>query len=147
MADYQLDLQEIQDTITAYFEDTFVQPVFEDALVDDETLPLPSIVIWYRDLRRGPRGRSFAGTRLDSYKSGFDVVVLAKTGKQARQILNYVGDTIIGHKFLNTGEVVKTQAIWESSRAVLDSANKPSRFAATSRFEFGVFANRVDNTP
>lgn len=147
MADYSLDLQVIQDSIKTYFDTTFVQPVYEDALVDDQTLPLPSLVLWYRDLRRAPKGRAYSGTRMDGYKSGFDVVVLAKTGKQARQILNYINDTVIGHKFTNTGQTVKTQAIWENSRAVLDSANKPSRFAATSRFEFGVFANRVDSTP
>ena len=147
MADYALDLQAIQDDITDYFETTFPQPIYEDALVDDETLPLPSVILWYRDLRRAPRGRSFAGTRLDGYRSGFDVVVVAQTGRIARQILNHIGDTIIGYKPLNSGQIVKTQAVWEGSRAVVDTANKPSRFAATSRFEFGVFQNRVTNTP
>lgn len=130
-----------------HFEDTFAQNVIEDGLVDDELLPLPSIILWYRDLRRSTKGRSFGGTRMDSYQSGFDVVVVAKTGKIARQILNHVGDTIIGWKPLNSGQVVKTQSIWEGSRAVLEGTNKPSRFVATSRFEFGVFQNRVDNTP
>lgn len=144
---YDLDLQTIQDSVFSWFVSNFPhQNVYQDALVDDQTLnydPKPAIILWFRDMRRSPRGRSFGGTRMDSYRSGFDVVVVAKTGKQARQVLNYVNNQVVGKKFTNTGETVKTQSIWETSRAVLDSANKPSRFAATSRFEYGVFAKRV----
>src|SRR5690606_16967337 len=106
----------------------------------------PFIVLWFRALRRsGARKgtRSFAGPRLDAYNSGFDVVCVASNPDHAQRLLNAVTNKVVGAKFENSGVTNVDGAIWDNSRPVLDSQNRPSRWAATQRFAFGVFQTRV----
>lgn len=154
MADftYDLDLEPIQQSIIDFIESEWPgTPVYPDGLVDDETVDKfddgsvkPYFILWLRDLNRSPRGRSFGGTRMDSYRSGFDLVAVTNNGSESRRLLNLVSNKLIGWKPLNSGEVVKGNSLWEGSRAVKDSANRPSRFVSTGRFDFGVFQRRSD---
>lgn len=151
---YSLDLTPIQADTLEHFEDTFTaQTVIADGFLDVEEVPrfpdgsvMPFIVVWFRGIRRSGarRGtRSFAGPRLDSYNSGFDAVCVANNGTDARNLMNYVTDTLVGWKPLNGGLVNTDSALWQSSRPILDAQNKPTRWAATQGFTYGVFQQRT----
>lgn len=151
---YNLDITAIQASIVAEVERLFPDiPVIPDGMVDSEDAPkdeygnvAPFFVLWFHDIRRGPRraGRSFGGTRMDSYRSRFDLISVAGDGVTCRQNLNDANNELIGWKPHNSGELLKGEAMWSDTRPVLDSSNVPTRFAATSRFDFGVLANRVE---
>lgn len=146
---YSLDVQPIQDDIVDYFESTYAgYSIFVDAFLDTEEAPRyvgggvkPFIVLWFRGLRPSGRRkgtRSFAGPRRDAYSSGFDVVCVASNPTDARKLLNFVTDGVVGKKFDDTGLVEVDAALWENTRPILDTQNKSTRWAATQRFKFGV---------
>lgn len=126
-------------------------PVFPDGLMDtedgikrfDDGSIKPFIVIWFSNPRRSRRKRGFVDTKLDNYNAGADVVVVARNGTEARILLNDIGDTLIDWKPTNSGIVVEGSALWRDSRAVIDASNRPTRFAVTRRFEWGIQANKT----
>lgn len=147
---YNLDLGPIQADITDWFETTYPGTrIVVDGLLDDDTVPKfangtikPFIILNFGGLRRAPRGRSYGGTRMDSYRSGFDVFVVASNPSDSRSVMNTLSNALIGHKFENCGETVKGMNIFENAKNVLDATNKPSRWVVTERFDMGVFAQR-----
>lgn len=151
---YSLDMDPIQDSVVQFFGTTFTnQETIVDAFLDSEDVPRfpgggvkPFIVLWFRGIRRSGarRGtRSFGGPRMDSYNSGFDAVCVASNPSHARELMNYVTDEVVGRKFENTGLVTTDSALWEATRPILDAQNKPTRWAATQRFSYGVFQKRT----
>lgn len=146
---YDIDMTPIQADIEEWFNTNLIQDVYPDGMLDNQNVEKftdgsikPFVVVRYASVRRAPRGRSFGGTRMDSYRSGIDVIVVARSGKEARPVLNRINDLIIGHKFLNCGETVKGEAAFSDAKPILDAQNKPSRWAVTDRFDFGVFQTR-----
>ena len=102
----------------------------------------PFIIVWFAAPYRSG-GRSFQHEKLDGYRAGLDIVVVARNGSEARKLINDIGDRLIGWKPDNAGSIVKGRGIWSQSRAMLDSNNRPSRWAATDRFDFGIQANKT----
>lgn len=148
---YTLDLTPIQASIVAQLVTVSGLTVIPDGLMDEDSDRIPRdaagrvgpfLLVWFRSLNRSNNGDSFGGTRMDGYRSGFDLVSVAQDGQTARENLNMVADAMIGWKPVNSGQIVKLRSLFEGSRAVLDSASKPSRYAATDRYDFGVFAKR-----
>lgn len=150
---YSLDLDPIQQSVADHFETTFDAAIIVDGFLDAEDVPRypdrsvrPFIVLWFRGFRRSGsrRGtRAFAGPRLDSYTTGFDAVCVANNGRDARKLMNYVTDQIVGWKPLNGGMINTDSSLWQSSRPIADAQNKPTRWAATQGFEFGTFQVRT----
>lgn len=150
---YTLNPQDEQDSITQFLRDTYPNiPVIEDGLLDgdykeiklntDSTVK-PFIVLWYSQIKRNPKGRSFHDYKLDSHSATVDVVVVARSGTLAREILNDVADKLVGFRTKNGGRMHKGAALWGDSRQVIDDKNKPERWARTDRFDFGVSAHKV----
>jgi hypothetical protein len=150
---YVLNPQDAQDSIVEKLKDSYPHiPVIEDGLVDGDYEEIekfpngeikPFIIVWFTTARRSPTGRSFQAEKLDSYRASFDTVVVARNGKEARLLLNDITDKLVGWKPKNSGGIVKGTALWSQSRALLDSNNRPSRWVATDRFDFGIQANKV----
>lgn len=150
---YVLNPQSAQDSITAKLEEEYPHiPVIEDGLIDGEYPEIekfpngeikPFIILWFSAARRANTGRSFQSQKLDQHRAGVDVVVVARNGREARLLLNDIGDRLIGWKPENAGGIVKGTAIWSQSRPMLDANNRPSRWAATDRFDFGIQANKT----
>lgn len=150
---YVLNPQSAQDSITAYLKSTYPHiPVIEDGLVDGDYAEIdkfpngeikPFIIMWFTSARRSPMGRSFQHEKLDNHRASVDVVVVARNGTEARVLLNDVTDKLVGWKPDNAGGIVKGTGLWAQSRAVLDSNNRPSRWVATDRFDFGIQANKT----
>lgn len=149
---YVLNPQAAQDSIANKLRQEYPHiPVIEDGLIDgdydaiekfaDGTIK-PFILLWFSVARRG-RNRSFQNQKLDQHYAGVDIVVVARNGAEARKLINDIGDRLIGWKPENAGGIVKGSGIWSQSRAMLDSNNRPSRWAATDRFEFGIQANKT----
>lgn len=149
---YVLNSQGAQDSIVAKLRTEYPHvPVIEDGLIDGDYAEIdkfpdgtikPFIILWFSAPRRSG-GRSFQHEKLDGYTAGVDVIVVARNGAEARKLINDVGDRLIGWKPVNAGGIVKGSGIWSQSRAMLDSNNRPSRWAATDRFEFGIQANKT----
>ena len=149
---YTLDMTPIQASIVAQLEAVTALPVLPDGLPDEDSARIPRdasgdvtpfLIVWFRSMHRAPRGNSFGGTRMDSYRSGFDVMCVASDGTTARETLNAIANDIIGWKPVNAGALTKSRSLFENSRPVLDSNSRPSRFAATDRYEFSPFAKRT----
>lgn len=149
---YRLDPTASQSSFTAKLKASYPHvPFFPDGLIDTETgilkFPDNSIkpfgVIWFGNPRRSRRGRGFSNTKLDNYTVGADVVIVARNGTEARVLLNDIGNTLIDWKPENSGVVVEGSSLWRDARAVLDANNRPTRFAVTRRFEWGIQANRT----
>lgn len=158
MPSYTLDPTDAQASIVEFLEGLYPHiPVIPDGLLDtdDETIEKyrdesikPFIVLRFYSTRRSRRGRSFSSEKLDSHHTAFDVVVVARDGTEARLVLNPVSDSLIGFKPVNSGGIVKGDALWEGSRAIINSNDKPTRWAATDRFIFGISATKtVTQTP
>lgn len=149
---YVLNPQAAQDSITQKLRDEYPHvPVIEDGLIDGEYDVIekfadgsikPFIVLWYANAK--PTGaRSFQHQKLDQYRSGVDVVVVARNGTEARKLLNDIGDRLVGWKPENAGGIVKGGALWSQARAMIDTNNRPTRWFVTDRFEFGIQANKT----
>lgn len=153
MATYSLALSPIEADIVSHFETTFDAQVIVDGFLDTDDVPKypdstvqPFIVLWFRGIRRSGsrRGtRAFAGPRLDAYTAGFDAVCVANNGSDARTLMNYVTDQIVGWKPDNAGQVNTDGSLWNSSRPIINSESKPTRWAATQGFAYGVFQVRT----
>jgi hypothetical protein len=150
---YLLNPQVSQDSIVEKLREEYPHvPVIEDGLIDYEYDVIqkfsngevkPFIILWFSTARRTNSGRSFYNEKLDGYVAGVDVLVVARNGREARVLLNDIGNTLVGWKPENAGGMVKGVGIWAQSRAFLDSNNRPSRWAATDRFEFGIQTTKV----
>jgi hypothetical protein len=151
---YVLNPQVSQDSIVEKLREEYPHvPVIEDGLIDgdyDEIDKFPNgeikpfIVLWFSAARRSVYRRSFQHEKLDAHRAGVDVVVVARNGKEARVLLNDITNTLVGWKPENAGGIVKGMAVWAESRPMLDAGNRPSRWAATDRFDFGIQTSKVE---
>lgn len=150
---YSINPQASQDALVAKFEEAYSHiPVIEDGLLDDENDKIklykdgsvkPFIVIQFQTPRRARRGRSFATTRLDQRVASADIFVVARSGTEARRVMNSVIDTIIGFKPNGDGAIVESdRQLWESARQI-DIKDRPSRWAMSYSIDWGIFANKT----
>ena len=144
-----LSLVDIQDAIEA--EITRVMPntpIYPDSPLDEQGLVrtaegqlVPYIAPQYGSIRRSATGRSIASTRWDEYYSVVDVCCVAPAGRMARQMLDIVGDTLIGFKPLNSDEM--TIEGLPDNFVLINNAGRPSAFVASVRFKFAVNGSNV----
>lgn len=142
-----------------FFASSFTAPAVVDGLLDDEDLPFVVdewnnpvgdqvvFLLSFHDVVRTPnaRGRSIASTRLDAYYMDFDVITVGATPTAVREAVNDLNDKIIGHKFLKSGQVVKSTSLWAGSRPVpMRETSVPSRYAAHTRFRIPLSAMAVN---
>lgn len=150
---YNINPQESQDAFTKKIQDSYSHiPVIEDGLLDDDNEAIktypdgsikPFIVVWFSTPRRARRGRSFATTRLDSRIASADVVVVARSGTEARRVMNSIIDTIIGFKPNGDGVVVESdRQLWGEARQI-DIKNRPSRWAMSYSVDWGLFSKKT----
>ena len=158
--EYVVDPTPAQRSITAYLREKYPHvPVIPDGMIDAEngdSTPVeerlkfhpdgtvkPFMVLRFGSARRSDRGRSMAFEKLDAHESSVIVAVVSRNGTECRELLNHVGNTLIGWKPENAGGIVKGKQIWEPSIATIDNQNKPQRWASSDRFHFGIQANHT----
>jgi hypothetical protein len=154
VASYDLNIEDVQQSILDHLAD--IRPVYSyvpDGFIDGKAPETttggaikPFVVIWFRGLRRegARRGtRAVSGARMDAHSLGFDLVCVASNGTTARTMLNDLNNLLIGWKPLRGGQLVADGALWEASRPVIDADNRPTRWAATARYSFGVSAKAL----
>lgn len=144
-----IDPTESQESITAHLRSLYPHiPVFEDALIDSDHDEIktyssgqvkPFIILWYRQPKLSPRGRSFGGYKLDQRHGSVDLLVVGRSGGEARKVLNRVMDDITGWRPTNSsgGLHESTRSLWDDARS-MDVANRPTRWAATQTFDWGL---------
>ena len=150
---YTINPQKQQDSITAFLEATYPHvPIIPDGMLDtdDDTILKfadqsikPFVVLWFNQPKRSSRGRSFGSYKLDSRFGSVDVVVVARKGTEARELLNSIQDSLVGFKTDDGGRLHESSSLWGSTRSI-DIQDRPTRFTATTRFDFGVSAVKVD---
>lgn len=148
-----------QDSITQKLRDSYSHvPIIPDGMVTADTYlfggyetPInyhldgsikPFIVLWFSSVKRSRRGRSFGNMKLDSRYGSVDVVVVANNPTDCRLLLNDVSDTLVEFQTAYGGKMVESSSLWGQARSI-DIANRPTRYAATNRFDFGVAARKI----
>lgn len=153
MADYTLNPQLSYDSFVAELRRLYPnRPLLEEGTIDsdDNTIQTysngmvkPFMVTWSKNPTKTASGRSFAGTRLDQRKGGMDVVVVAKSGAEARLVANDVFDKIIGFKPTGSGRVTDAaRTLWSDARG-MDMGNRPTRWAVALSFEWGLYHDKI----
>ncbi len=153
MTVYTLNPQDSQDSFTNHLRTSYPHiPVIEDGLLDDDNEEIktyedgsikPFIVIWFQTPRRARRGRSFAGARLDQRIASADVIVVARSGTEARRVMNSVIDTLVGFKHDGSGAVVESdRQLWSDARQI-DIKSRPSRWVMSYSVDWGIFAKKT----
>jgi len=153
---YTINPQPQQDSIEAYLKEKYPHiPVLPDGLPDDDSTTIrrykngeimPFILLWFGMPKRTGKGSSFGNYKLDSRKASVDVVVVARNAREAREVINDVSDQLIGFKTDGGGRVTESDALWGQARTI-DIQNRPSRWAATNRFDFGISARKTTPEP
>ena len=137
MTAYTLNPQDSQDSFTSHLRTAYPHiPVIGDGLLDDDNEEIktyddgsikPFIVIWFQTQRRSRRCRSFAGARLDQRIASADVIVVGRSGTEARRVMNSVIDVLVGFKPDGSGAVVESdRQLWSEARQI-DIKSRPSR--------------------
>lgn len=153
MAGYNLNPQISYDSFIARLRVLYPnRPLLEEGLIDSDDSVIetyssgavkPFMVTWARNPTKTGNGKSFAGTRLDQRKGGMDVVIVARSGKEARDVANDVYDKIIGFKPTGSGRVTDAdRGLWSDARG-LDMGNRPTRWAVSLSFEWGLYHDKV----
>jgi hypothetical protein len=150
---YILNPQSAQDSIAEKIREEYPHiPVIEDGIIDGEYDEIekfpngdikPFIILWFSSARRANTGRSFQSHKLDQHRAGVDVVVVSRNGREARVLLNDITDRLVGWKPDNASGMIKGTAIWTQSRPMIEANDRPSRWAATDRFDFGIQTNKT----
>lgn len=151
---YTNNPQREQDSITAFLRQEYPHTaVIEDGLLDsdDKTITYGTqgvngfLVLYYSNPKptEGRAGKSFAGVRLDQRHASVDVVAVARSGPAARKFLNQVYDKLLGFQTDGGGKLYDGVALWADSRQVAQEKDRPSRWARTVRFNFGVESKKV----
>lgn len=150
LSDYSLDLALTWKSIDDYLSENFSgMLVRANGMLDDEDVPKfeateedpialikPFAIIWHRNLARA-RVRSYLGTRLDQYNTGFQLAIVANNGDDALYVANQFSDALLGFKPLGGGEITQSRSMYEGVRAIKDSSERPSRFATMDSFTYG----------
>ena len=127
-------------------------PIFEDGQVDGDYEEIehfpdgsikPFFVLWFSDIKRSARGRSFSDYKLDSHFATVDLVVVCRSGREARTLTNDINDQLIGFRAADGGRLHKGTPLWSDSRQIMDSKNRLNRWARTVRFDFGIASRKV----
>lgn len=150
---YSINPQSAQDSLAKKLREEYPHiPVIEDGLLDDDNETIqhyedgsvkPFIVIWFHTPRRTSRGRSFSTTRLDQRKASADIVVVGRSGTEARRVMNDVIDTVIGFKPKDSGAITEAERqLWTDAREI-DTRNRPSRWAMSYSIEWGAFSKKT----
>lgn len=150
---YTLNPQATQQSITDALRLMYPHVVFiEDGLVDGDHDEIqyfsdgsvkPFVLLWYSQMKRNATGRSFSSYKLDSHSATLDVVAVTRKPSEGRALLNDMGDKLVGFQPENAGRMHKSASLWGDSRQVLDSADRPSRWARTDRYDFGIQASKT----
>lgn len=159
---YTLNPQVTQQSITDGLRAMYPHVTFiEDGMVDDQyyedpetgdllAIPTfsdgsvkPFVLVWYSQMKRGSKNHSFSSYKIDPHSATVDLVAVTRKPSEGRLLLNDIGDNLVGFKPENGGRLYKSASLWGDSRQVLDTDNRPSRWARTDRFDFGIQANRV----
>lgn len=152
MAEYSVNPQVEQDSITAYLREQFPEiPFIEDGIPagDYKEITFDSrgrintfAILWYSDIKKGAK-KSFAGHKLDSYSATVDVAVIAHDGTRARKVLNVINDRLVGFRVSEGGHLSKGTPLFGDSRQIRQEATRPERWMRTARFDFGIASKRV----
>lgn len=157
---YTLNPQIEQDSITAFLRSQYTHPVIEDGLMDAQIYTIPGgtdvaiptfpdgsvkpfIILWFSQMKRASNGRSFSSYKLDSHYATVDIVVVTRDATSGRRLLNDIGDKLVGFQTDGGGRMHKGSALWGDSRQVIDDDNRPTRWARTDRFDFGISSRKV----
>lgn len=153
MADaYSINPQEEQESIAAFLREQYPGlTVIEDGLLDDDNSAIQYsdagiksfVVLWFSNTKRSQKGRSFADYKLDDHYATVDVVVVSSDGTKARRFLNDISDRLTGFKAANGGRLHKGSSLWSDSRQVVMDKERPSRWARTDRFDFGIASKKT----
>lgn len=154
MAEYNLDMSEVQDSILAHFQTLYPNYVVRAwALPDDENIEYwpgtssmkPHLFIWFSKLRRTSkrRSRSLVSYKLDSHETGFDVLVVSQDAETSNYVANQIANDIIGFKPARGGGIHKGQSISEAPMQVKASGPVPIRWVSTDRYRFVPFAQKI----
>ena len=137
------NLVKIQDSIAAYIRAQFPNyDVREDDVIDDNYLlklsnkVKPYIVLEWDGIQRNTVATSFAGARFDEYNAAVNVIVVAPTGKQARQSFNVIFDKLIGWKPANAGALIPSGG--SGNYVVNDEAGRPHVYLASGMLQFSI---------
>ena len=152
-SEYTLNPQAMQDSLIAHLRDSYPHiPVIEDGMPDEDYDSIetyfdgsikPFIVVQFGMPRRARRGRAFAGARLDQRICSADIMVVGKSGTEARRVMNSVADETIGFKTDGGGVVVEAdRQLWTEARKI-DTKNRPSRWVIPLSVEWGAFARKI----
>lgn len=150
---YTVNPQDMQDSIEAFLATEYPgTPIIPDGMPDmddDDRIQKfqsgkikPFIILWFSTIRRSNSGRSFSGYKLDSHYASVDIVVVASDPTVGRKLMNEVSDRLVGFQTVGGGKLYKSRSLWGQNRSV-DMNSKPSRWAMTDRFDFGVSSRKV----
>lgn len=153
MAEYNIDITTAQASIVAKLESItwgFPVTVITDGAIDADEVPKfsdgrvsPFIVVSFGEIQRTGTGRSFAGWKLDNHRSTVDFRFVANNATTPRLMRNILNNELVGWKPDRSGALVKSTALWADVRSYIDAQNRPTRWVANSRFEYGVNAIKV----
>lgn len=153
MAEYSVNPQVEQDSITAYLREQFPDiPFIEDGIPAGEYKDIITFdaqgrintfaILWFSNIKKGAK-KSFAGHKLDSYYATVDVAVIARDGTRARKVLNAITDRLIGFRVSEGGHMSEGTPLFGDSRQIKQEATRPERWMRTNRFDFGIASKRV----
>ena len=150
--EYSINPQAEQDSIEAFLKAQYPHiPIIPDGVPDTENELIqqfpnirikPFMILWYSTVKRRPRGRSFGGYKLDSHFASLDILIVTSDPTVARTLMNDVSDRLVGFRTEGGGRLYKSPSLWGQARSV-DMQTKPTRWAMTDRFDFGVASKKV----
>lgn len=139
-------------SFNAYLRELYpLRPLLEEGTIDSDDATIltyrdgtvkPFMVTWASNpVKSG--ATSFSGTRLDQRKGGMDVVVVARSGAEARLVANDVYNQVIGFKPARSGRVTDAdRGLWSDARG-MDMGNRPTRWAVSLSFQWGLYHEKV----
>lgn len=153
MADYDLNPEISYASFVAQLKTLYPNRVIlEEGTIDSEDDAIenystgevkPFMVTWSKTPAKTGKGRSFAGTRLDQREGGMDVIIVARSGSDARTVANDVYNKITGFKPTGSGEVTDAdRGLWSDARG-MDMMNRPTRWAVALSFKWGLYHDKV----
>ena len=155
MAEYSINPQEEQDSITAFLKAEYPDmAIIEDGLPADDNKAITYeagtgdvntfVLLWFSNPKPG-RKKGIAGRKLDSYVGTVDVAVIAREGTRARKVLNNVTDQLIDFKPAGGGRMTQGTALFADARQVKQEQNRPERWMRTNRFDFGIASKKIED--
>lgn len=99
-----LTLNEVQESLLALLENNFIQPVFEVAVPESETLErdatgavIDYLAVQFADMQVTDRAAtSFVGPRYDDYQQPMYIQAVSGSARTARRLRNKINDVMLG---------------------------------------------------